>query len=199
MNHPSVFRLAPSNATLERLVALYDRGPAFGVNVSFAHMGESPVSVGALLLTYLRELPAPLLHPALYDAFWAWCVAPSFASADGGATGVHVAASVTPAASVTVAADHSTEKRQIAIARILIKLLPVPQLTLFVYLCAFFHQVTQCAGNGLTCAEIARIFAGPMLGRTGRTEGETVRMLDWILARWTKMDVETIFDAESDA
>jgi hypothetical protein len=38
---------------------------------------ESTADICAFLLTYLKELPEPVLAPYLFNAFWNWCVRPS--------------------------------------------------------------------------------------------------------------------------
>ena len=38
---------------------------------------ESTADICALLLTYLKELPEPVLTPYLFNAFWNWSVRPS--------------------------------------------------------------------------------------------------------------------------
>lgn len=98
------------------------------------------------------------------------------------------------------------ESPQIAIARHLLQLLPSANLSLLVYLLAFFTQVPLAPANGIQFEDVARIFSGALLGtggsrggaRTGAGQGTgslSGRMLVWLLTRWGRIS-EGLFEWE---
>ncbi|KAI0291227.1 hypothetical protein B0F90DRAFT_387327 [Multifurca ochricompacta] len=70
-----LFRDFPNRQRHHELCTLFDTAPTFGEGMSLRH--ESTADICALLLTYLKELPEPILTPYLFNAFWNWCVRPS--------------------------------------------------------------------------------------------------------------------------
>ncbi|THH09764.1 hypothetical protein EW145_g1791 [Phellinidium pouzarii] len=96
----------------------------------------------------------------------------------------------------------SRERLQLAVSRILFRLLPRTNLALLAYLCAFFTQLPLSPQNQLGIEDVARLFAAPLfLGKphsgvgevrhgtaTGATwavrKEEACTMMVWILRRW---------------
>jgi hypothetical protein len=119
----------------------------------------------ALLCTYIHALPEPVLNPALFDLLWVRCVRPCVDESDS------------PHASI----DHA----QITTTQTLLLRLPTPNLSLFIYLCAFFTQIPLSPENGLSFEDIARVFAFSLLG--GPSKARAQQMLVWILRRWARI------------
>ena len=138
---------------------MFDAPPAFGEGMSLR--AESTPDICALLLTYLKELPEPVLTPYLFNAFWNWCVRPSVKREDERTrkeqdeeedlrahffqTGQRPPRPsrriLFEKARLRAAQDEAAETGQMAIARDLLRLLPTHSFSLIVYLCAFF---TRC-------------------------------------------------------
>ncbi|KII87024.1 hypothetical protein PLICRDRAFT_242460 [Plicaturopsis crispa FD-325 SS-3] len=79
---------------------------------------------------------------------------------------------------------YDVETCQIQIAQLLFKLLPTPNFSLLVYLCAFFTQIPTSSGNGLTLDDLARLFGHKLLGGS---KPSARRMMLWILTRWWRI------------
>jgi RhoGAP domain len=191
---------------------LFDTPPAFGEGMSLR--AESTPDICALLLTYLKELPEPVLTPYLFNAFWNWCVRPSVKREDERTrkeqdeeedlrsrffqTGQRPPRPsrriLFEKARLRAAQDEAAETGQVAVARDLLRLLPTHSFSLIVYLCAFFTQVPLCPENGITLEDVGRIF-GPSV--FGGPVPAARRMMVWFLKRWNRVS-DGLLDAEPD-
>ncbi|KAI9460344.1 Rho GTPase activation protein [Russula earlei] len=182
-----LFRDLPNRQRHHELSSLFDLPPAFGEGMSLR--AESTADICALLLTYLKELPEPVLTPYLFNAFWNWCVRPSAKREDermqkeqdeeedlrarffqtGQRPPRPSRRVLFEKARLRAAQDEAAEMGQVAIARDLLRLLPTHSFSLIVYLCAFFTQ------------DIGRIF-GPAV--FGGPVPAARRMMIWFLKRW---------------
>jgi hypothetical protein len=176
---------------------------------------ESTADICALLLTYLKELPEPVLTPYLFNAFWNWCVRPSVKREDermrkeqdeeedlrtrffqtGQRPPRPSRRVLFEKARLRATQDEAAEAGQLLVARDLLRLLPTHSFSLIVYLCAFFTQVPLCPENGITFEDIGRIFGPPVFG--GPVPAAR-RMMIWFLKRWNRIS-DGLLDAESDA
>jgi hypothetical protein len=165
---------------------------------------ESTADICALLLTYLKELPEPVLTPYLFNAFWNWSVRPSVKREDermrkeqdeeedlrtcffqtGQRPPRPSRRVLYEKARLRAAQDETAETGQVAVARDLLRLLPTHSFSLIVYLCAFFTQVPLCPENGITFEDIGRIFGPPVFG--GPVPAAR-RMMVWFLKRWNRV------------
>jgi hypothetical protein len=165
---------------------------------------ESTADICALLLTYLKELPEPVLTPYLFNAFWNWCVRPSVKREDERMrkeqdeeeelrarffqTGQRPPRPshrvLFEKARLRAAQDETAETGQVTVARDLLRLLPTHSFSLIVYLCAFFTQVPLCPENGIAFEDIGRIFGPPVFG--GPVPAAR-RMMVWFLKRWNRV------------
>jgi hypothetical protein len=175
---------------------------------------ESTADICALLLTYLKELPEPVLTPYLFNAFWNWCVRPSVKREDERThkeqdeeeelrarffqTGQRPARPSRRVqfekARLRQSQDEQAETGQVAVARDLLRLLPTHSFSLIVYLCAFFTQVPLCPENGIAMEDIGRIF-GPSV--FGGPVPAARRMMVWFLKRWNRIS-DGLLDPEPD-
>lgn len=89
--------------------------------------------------------------------------------------------------------DEEFSKAEIAVAQILLHLLPTNQLSLFAYLCAFFTQVPLCPENGITFEDIGGLFGEALVGGEDRSQGK--ELLVWFLRRWRTIS-EGLLDGE---
>jgi hypothetical protein len=173
---------------------------------------ESTADVCALLLTYLKELPEPVLTPYLFNAFWNWSVRPSVKREDermrkeqdeeedlrtrffqtGQRPPRPSRRVLYEKARLRAAQDETAETGQVTIARDLLRLLPTHSFSLIVYLCAFFTQVPLCPENGITFEDIGRIFGPPVFG--GPVPAAR-RMMVWFLKRWNRVS-DGLLDAD---
>lgn len=207
-----LFRDLPNRQRHHELITLFDTPPAFGEGMSLR--AESTPDICALLLTYLKELPEPVLTPYLFNAFWNWCVRPSVKREDERMrkeqdeeedlrarffqTGQRPPRPshrvLFEKARLRAAQDADAESGQVAVARDLLRLLPTHSFSLIVYLCAFFTQVPLCPENGITLEDIGRIFGPPVFG--GPVSAAR-RMMVWFLKRWNRVS-DGLLDAEPD-
>jgi RhoGAP domain len=207
-----LFRDLPNRQRHRELISLFDTPPTFGEGMSLH--AESTPDICALLLTYLKELPEPVLTPYLFNAFWNWCVRPSVKREDERTrkeqdeeedlrsrffqTGQRPPRPsrriLFEKARLRAAQDEAAETGQVTIARDLLRLLPTHSFSLIVYLCAFFTQVPLCPENGITLEDVGRIF-GPSV--FGGPVPAARRMMVWFLKRWTRVS-DGLLDAEPD-
>ena len=165
---------------------------------------ESTADICALLLTYLKDLPEPILTPCLFNAFWNWCVRPSVKREDERTRKEQDEEEELRArffqtgqrpprpsrrvqfekARMRATQDDVAETGQVAVARDLLRLLPTHSFSLIIYLCAFFTQVPLCPENGITLEDIGRIF-GPSV--FGGPVPAARRMMVWFLKRWNRV------------
>jgi len=191
---------------------LFDTPPAFGEGMNLR--AESTADICALLLTYLKELPEPVLTPYLFNAFWNWCVRPSVKREDERTrkeqdeeeelrarffqTGQRPPRPshrvLFEKARLRAAQDEVAETGQVAVVRDLLRLLPTHSFSLIVYLCAFFTQVPLCPENGIALEDIGRIFGPPVFG--GPVPAAR-RMMVWFLKRWNRVS-DGLLDPEPD-
>jgi hypothetical protein len=208
-----LFRDLPNRQRHHELSTLFDTPPAFGEGMSLR--AESTADICALLLTYLKELPEPVLTPYLFNAFWNWCVRPSVKREDERMrkeqdeeeclrTRFFQTGQRPPRPSPRVlfekarlreAQDETVETGQVVVARDLLRLLPTHSFSLIVYLCAFFTQVPLCPENGITFEDIGRIFGPPVFG--GPVPAAR-RMMVWFLKRWNRVS-DGLLDANPDS
>ena len=207
-----LFRDLPNRQRHHELSTLFDTPPAFGEGMSLR--AESTADICALLLTYLKELPEPVLTPYLFNAFWNWCVRPSVKREDErmrkeqdeeedlrarffqtGQKPLRPSRRVLfEKARLRAAQDETAETGQVTVARDLLRLLPTHSFSLIVYLCAFFTQVPLCPENGITFEDIGRIFGPPVFG--GPVPAAR-RMMVWFLKRWNRVS-DGLLDANPD-
>ncbi|KAH9957679.1 hypothetical protein BC827DRAFT_641802 [Russula dissimulans] len=207
-----LFRDLPNRQRHHELSTLFDTQPAFGEGMSLR--AESTADICALLLTYLKELPEPVLTPYLFNAFWNWCVRPSVKCEDermrkeqdeeeelrvrffqtGQRPPRPSRRVLFEKARLRAAQDDAAETGQVAVARDLLRLLPTHSFSLIVYLCSFFTQVPLCPENGITFEDIGRIFGPPVFG--GPVPAAR-RVMVWFLKRWNCVS-EGLLDAEPD-
>ena len=175
---------------------------------------ESTADICALLLTYLKELPEPVLTPYLFNAFWNWSVRPSVKREDermrkeqdeeedfrtrffqtGQRPPRPSRRVLYEKARLRATQDEAAETGQVTVARDLLRLLPTHSFSLIVYLCAFFTQVPLCPENGITFEDIGRIFGPPVFG--GPVPAAR-RMMVWFLKRWNRVS-DGLLDAGPD-
>ena len=205
-----LFRDLPNRQRHHELSTLFDTPPAFGEGMSLR--AESTADICALLLTYLKELPEPVLTPYLFNAFWNWSVRPSVKREDermrkeqdeeedfrtrffqtGQRPPRPSRRVLYEKARLRAAQDETAETGQVAVARDLLRLLPTHSFSLIVYLCAFFTQVPLCPENGITFEDIGRIFGPPVFG--GPVPAAR-RMMVWFLKRWNRVS-DGLLDAD---
>ena len=208
-----LFRDLPNRQRHHELSTLFNTPPAFGEGMSLR--AESTADICALLLTYLKELPEPVLTPYLFNAFWNWSVRPSVKREDermrkeqdeeedlrtrffqtGQRTPRPSSRVLYEKARLRATQDETAETGQVAVARDLLRLLPTHSFSLIVYLCAFFTQVPLCPENGITIEDIGRIFGPPVFG--GPVPAAR-RMMVWFLKRWNRVS-DGLLDADSNS
>ncbi|KAH6897891.1 hypothetical protein BKA70DRAFT_1527859, partial [Coprinopsis sp. MPI-PUGE-AT-0042] len=136
LSEPHLFRNIPHPLRLNRLVDVFNSSKSnFGLDTSLA---EEPVAnICSLLSTWLMSLPEPIVPPMISDALWAWCVSHSQSAFE-----------INDERQSTHGVERSTKQpgspdqaHVIEIAQLVLQLMPVPNLSLLVYLMAFFAQL----------------------------------------------------------
>ncbi|EED82978.1 predicted protein [Postia placenta Mad-698-R] len=183
----------------------------------------SMADVCALLSSFVNSLPNALLDRTIHNALWTWCVRPAVARDDAKREQEMKAEMEryakappkmwrkrsqsepkTPPSASATPQPHKTpdelrremiekERPQVAIARLVLQLIPVENLSLLAYLCAFFTQIPLCPDNGLTFEDIARIFGNRLLG--GPSKNAARVLMVWLLNRWSRISAG-LFDIE---
>ncbi|KAG7091433.1 hypothetical protein E1B28_010469 [Marasmius oreades] len=152
---------------LRQLVQIFDSPNSnFGLSTSLAdeHLND----IYDLLVTYLTRLPEPVFAPSeivhgLESAVFEWCIMPEPDSQ-----------------------SPSPSPDQIKILQLLLRLLPSPHLSLFIYLMAFVCQIT--ARGNLNEMEIIGttfgkwMFNGGFSGSGG--QNKAVAMMIWFTRNW---------------
>ncbi|KAH0828871.1 hypothetical protein J3R83DRAFT_2258 [Lanmaoa asiatica] len=185
-----------------QLIDLFDKSPDFGAQ--FNMRGQAMPDICALLSTFISSLPSPLLDAHIYSALWHWSVKPSVKREDARrdrqeeeeeerrARGEppHPQAWTSHTDLYLDDTDSTLETDQFSTAQILLRFLPTANLSLLVYLCAFFTQLPLCPENGLQLEDVARIFGHRLLG--GSVKVVSQRMMMWLLTRWHRIS-DTLF------
>ncbi|KAG8220575.1 hypothetical protein J3R82DRAFT_3309 [Butyriboletus roseoflavus] len=197
-----LFRALPSRDRHLQLIDLFDKSPDFGAQ--FNMRGQAMPDICALLSTFISSLPIPLLDAHIYSALWHWSVKPSVKREDARRDQQEEeeeerrARGEPPRPEVWMAhtdlylddTDSALETDQLSTAQILLRFLPTANLSLLVYLCAFFTQLPLCPENGLQLEDVARIFGHRLLG--GSVKVMSQRMMMWMLTRWHRIS-DTLF------
>jgi RhoGAP domain len=208
-----LFRKLPNRERHVELIQLFSTPPNFGSSLSLR--SETMPDICAVLSTYLTKLPEPILDKSLFRAIWAWSVKPSikFEMAEkekdeheddqfqfvGGGRRKRLA-KLTPHEAWKVAYEKSLKKIglldrneeevaredfQITIASLIIRMLPCANLSLLIYLLAFFTQIPLCPENGIQYEDLARLFGYKILG--GPSHNAAYKMMIWLLVRWPRI------------
>ncbi|KAJ7224072.1 hypothetical protein GGX14DRAFT_539860 [Mycena pura] len=165
----------PHRDRLLALISAFDSEPQFGATTPLNSPNELPEIYG-LLSTYVFALPEPVLSSEMFEAIWTWCIVPTLRSTD------FMEEKDKPR-------RHATSDTGILIVQILLRLLPLPNLSLIVYMMGFFQRLPHLITEDIGRAIFAGTFAKTSPVSDGRVErAET--MLRWFLDRW-----DTIFKA----
>ncbi|KAJ6581777.1 hypothetical protein B0H19DRAFT_516892 [Mycena capillaripes] len=159
----------PDRDRLLALISAFDSEPQFGATTPLNCPYELR-EVYALLTTYLFALPEPILSSEMFEAIWAWCVLPSLRSTDFLEAG-------------SQARRHVPTDAGIDIAQLLLRLLPLPNFSLLVYMMGFFQRLPHMVNEDVGRAVFAGSCAKPKLSDDGRAERAST-MLRWFLDRW---------------
>ncbi|KAJ7625485.1 hypothetical protein FB45DRAFT_67006 [Roridomyces roridus] len=167
-HHTPIRQRPPDRDRLLALISAFDSEPQFGLKTHF----DSPTELAeiyGLLTTYLLALPDPILDSEMFEALWAWCILPSLRRTDF--------------LDDTPARCHVGPDAGVRIAHLLLRLLPLPNFSLLVYMMGFFqrlpHLVTEDVGRA--------VIAGRCAVESNVAEGRATRaatMLRWLLDRW---------------
>ena len=209
MYEPGLFKdfpNPPDRQNCKKLVAEYNRGPMWGDH--YALEKESVPDICFLLITFLAALNEPLIDPTIAPPFFRWVVEPS-CKRDHEArekiakqmmeeledrtyrgTNIHVSSDDVeiPWTKADLQRLAVLEKPQIAIAVILLKLLPLAHFSLLIYLLRFFTELTVYPGNGMSIKESVRLWADQLIGGKDGS-----RILEWLLTRWDRLS-EALFE-----
>lgn len=164
----------------------------------------------AVLSAFISSLPHPLLDPRLYSGFWNWCVKPSVKREEARYSQQDAEEEEKRARVISakqqqqqqqskvqgdfhLEEDCDLEHHQIMIAQIILRFLPIGQLSLLMYLCGFFTQLPLCPENGIHFEDIARIYGYKILGGTVKVSSQ--KMMVWLLSRWSKISEGLLTDA----
>lgn len=154
MGTPGLLRIAGDLQRIDRLVSVFDSPPSYGDRQDVS--GEDVHTLCGLLKRFLRALPDPLLDPRLTSVFWHACVEPAIRSEQV----ANDNAFFTVQTPDTI--ESHSERRRVAIAQCILRLLPSRSFSLLVYVTAFLSQVPLFPGNKLTLESVSAVL-GPAL------------------------------------
>ncbi|KAG2037969.1 hypothetical protein BDR03DRAFT_956006 [Suillus americanus] len=206
-----LFRTLPSIDRHIQLIDIYSSSADYGAK--FSMHGQTMPDICAVLSTFISALPHPLLDPKLYGGFWHWCVKPSVKreevrrsqqdaeEEEKRARGELPLLPPIPARQdqrqaqddLHLGHDGDIERHQIMVAQIILRFLPIGQLSLLIYLCGFFTHLPLCPENGIQFEDIARIFGHKIFGSTARVSSQ--KMMVWLLSRWHSISEDLLTDA----
>lgn len=206
-----LFRTLPSRDRHIQLIDIYDSSADYGAK--FSMHGQTMPDICAVLSTFISALPHPLLDPKLYGGFWHWCVKPSVkreevrrSQQDAEEEEKRARGELPPLLPISakqhqklahddlhLGHDGDIERHQIMVAQIILRFLPMGQLSLLIYLCGFFTQLPLCPENGIQFEDIARIFGHKIFGATAKVSSQ--KMMVWLLSRWHDISEGLLTDA----
>ncbi|KAG2102847.1 uncharacterized protein F5147DRAFT_639100 [Suillus discolor] len=206
-----LFRTLPNLDRHMQLIDIYSSSTDYGAQ--FSMHGQTMPDICAVLSTFISTLPQPLLDPKLYGGFWHWCVKPSVkreevrrSQQDAEEEEKRDKGELPPLLPITarqhqkqvqddlhLSHDGDIERHQIMIAQIILRFLPIGNLSLLIYLCGFFTQLPLCPENGIQFEDIARIFGHKIFGATAKVSSQ--KMMVWLLTRWHNISEGLLTDA----
>ncbi|KAF7308983.1 Rho-GAP domain-containing protein [Mycena kentingensis (nom. inval.)] len=162
----------PDRDRLLALISTFDEEPQFGSKAIFNAPYEL-LEIYGLLTTYLFALPEPILSAEMFEAIWTWCCVPSLRE---GSIRRHEATDV-----------------GIQIVLILLRLLPIPNFSLVVYLMGFFQRLPHLASEDIARA----VFAGQISKTSAASDGRAERvpaLVNWLVDRWDVV-LQSLFES----
>lgn len=185
MNTVGLLKIGGESNRIRELLRAFEAAPSYGDRVDLAE--ESIHTLTSLLKRFLRALPQPLLDPALAELFWQGCVNDQ-------------SAKVEPISS------------RVALAQVILRMIPSSAFSLLVYLAAFLSQVPLFPENKLNIEQVAHILGpailsprdiplpGPALSTRSEQLSASEKPLDpieinqrarlgliWLLANWNEI------------
>ncbi|KZO92353.1 Rho GTPase activation protein [Calocera viscosa TUFC12733] len=165
MDVSGLFRIAGDEKRVDHLVRRFSVEP-YGEDVDVNN--QTIPDLCGLLEAWLDALPVPVLDPALERAFFSLVVC-----------GANV---------------HLAPDARVRVAQLLLRLLPAPNLSLFVYLVSFLSHFQR--STKLHIGVVAGLFAKPLAAKPIRGESENARrarrdagedakeIVKWLLMNW---------------
>ncbi|KZP16745.1 hypothetical protein FIBSPDRAFT_934489 [Athelia psychrophila] len=191
----------PDETHCTGLITAFNSGPSYGLDLDLAH--EPAANTFWLLVRYVEALPAALIHPVLVHPLDIWCVSPSRVRVQqhqvvkdhyAQRTDRDPTAAMAPDAwlqprqcDVDPTDDSVTEEetKQVAIAALLLRLLPPSVFVLLVYLMDFLLELCTHPDYEITLEEIVDTFANKLVRGDDHALSEDIFM--WLLTRWPEI------------
>lgn len=168
-------------------------------------MSETVADMYGLLIHFLKHLPLPIISDVLFHPLWYWCVKPTVARANEKRRRQEAAEydrrDSNLAAGIVIPREEfiyrqkplqwtdeerennaEWEDRQINVAVHLLWLLPVANLSLFVYLMDLFIKLCESRMKDLGFQAVSRHFGKDCVG--GISKADARRVMEWLLERW---------------
>jgi hypothetical protein len=205
IHQSGLFRTLPNKCRWLELVDTFTDGPSYGGGFNLQNKTISDICT--LLVGFLDSLPHAVIDPILYGPFWYWCIMPTIRrhnskrkvqeTAEANACGAALERGEKIPITEFVYQEplrwtkdeevdnEIREQPQIAVAVILLKMLPAANLSLLVYLFGFFTKLPLCPDNGIEPDDIARIFGHSLMG--GKSKSDAMKLMLWLLKRWPKI------------
>ncbi|KAI0048592.1 hypothetical protein FA95DRAFT_1605098 [Auriscalpium vulgare] len=166
----SLFRKPVNTERYLDLLDIYNVPPLYGRG--FSLRSESTADVAALLAAWFTNIPGGIIHGLIYEPLFHFCVKPSIVRGEPEEL-------------------EALEPLQIAIARDILRLLPSHNLSILVYVFAFFTQLPLGPDN-LSFGEVAIKFGKGLFGESSDGACQTAV---WLLERWDQLS-EGLLDPE---
>jgi hypothetical protein len=217
MHETGLFRVLPSRERHITLIKAFNSPSSlYGASFDLRSIARPP-ELCALLSTFITQLPEAILPRQIFPAFWAWCVKPSIKRENihrehrddrMGQRDKHRYHPSAPSRRVRNDGpskrsfqgrdliEQVQEESQVIIAALLLRLIPRPNYSLFVYLVAFFAQLPLFPENGVTPDDVGNMYGHKLVG--GPSIGVAAKMTAWLLNRWSRISRVLIAEEEGD-
>lgn len=191
---------APNEKRCDELASIYDHGPHYGRG--FHLEGEATADIFQLLSNYIETLPIALIHPAFFRSFYRWCVIPTHIrnlecqaikdqyeekyQAKVREAELHKwRMPVRTVRRIVVENIETQEGKQVAVAVLLLRMLPPAPLALIVYLMDFLLDLCTYFRYGMTPVDVVKKFANKVVRGLNTKESEAIMI--WLLTRWPEI------------
>jgi hypothetical protein len=220
MHETGLFRVLPRRERHIALIKAFNSpSSSYGASFDLRSIARPP-ELCAILSTFITQLPEAILPRQFFPAFWAWCIKPSIKREnirrEHGDDRLYIQGQrdkrrshpSAPTSRLRIdglrkrslqgrdLTEQLQEESQVIIAALLLRLIPRPNYSLFVYLLTFFAQLPLFPENGITPDDAGNMYGHKLVG--GPSVGVAAKVTTWLLNRWTRISRVLIAEEEGD-
>lgn len=189
-----------SEQRCKQLTDIYARGPYYGRG--FTLRDETTADVFELLSHHIKTLPIAPIHPAFFRLFYRWCCIPTHIrnqecqSIKDQYESIYQAKVLDatlhgwsmpkrPVRDIKVENVEKQEAKQVVIAVLLLRMLPLSHQALIIYLMDFLLDLCTYSRYGMTPVEVTKKFADKVVRGLNIKQSEAIMV--WLLTRWPEI------------